>query len=304
MGRRITRLGFATIVLLLSLNSIPAYDLSDSVGVDWFEALRSPDIGSRHLAINAIQTLDNPFLAEACLPLLQDPGDSIRRQAARAIGSRFDQIPKEKIGEYVAALRTCEAGGPEDVTLLCQRAIGLLTRKYKGAPFSVSPDGKWVLYERRRLAVIADAEKDIHHLLHPVEIATDPAGDPQFSSRALKLSLTNEPASDLFEPHWHPNRAALAFTPRIMWRFYHAVCIWSAERNEVIVLSPESDIIHPFLKGTRYPDCGVTSEFVKWNKNKAIIRIYDCASPDGIEPHDPGLLISYDLDTGKAALEP
>ncbi|MEO5714893.1 MAG: HEAT repeat domain-containing protein, partial [Luteolibacter sp.] len=59
-------------------------------------ALSSQDITIRRAAVEAIQTLDDPAIPAACLPLLKDEGFSIRRQAARAIGSRFFDVPADQ----------------------------------------------------------------------------------------------------------------------------------------------------------------------------------------------------------------
>ena len=122
-----------------------------AITAEWIEALKSPEVGVRRRAIDQIQTIDDSRIPEACLPLLSDEGNSIRRQAARAIGSRFYQVPKNRVGIFVLALRKCAKAGPEDVTLIAYRAIGLLTRKAASLAFSRSPDGRWVLYEQRRL---------------------------------------------------------------------------------------------------------------------------------------------------------
>ena len=74
-----------------------------------------------------------------------------------------------------------------------------------------------------------------------------------------------------------------------------------AGENELKILEPRS--LKPLLPA-RYPAWGTTSDFVKWDGTKAIIRIYDCADPDHIEPpNDPGVLISYDIRTKALAVE-
>ncbi len=263
-----------------------ARDASKSVA-----ARASPDIEIRRAAVDAIQTLDEPGIPAACLPLLKDSGFSIRRQAARAIGSRFSEIPENQRKTYVQALKTCAADGPEDVTLICQRAIGLLTANYKFPSFSVGPKKKWVLYERRKLPVIAPVNGGPHTLISPV--AVDFNGKPDL----LKMEVTNESVEKLFHPHWHPSGDALAFTMVLQRRFYTPVCIWSSASDKITILEAHS------LKGVlppRYPAWGTTTDFVRWVGDKAIVRIYDC--DDGVSaspPNDPGVFVSYDLRTGK-----
>lgn len=256
--------------------------------------LASPDVNVRRKAIETIQTLDDPAIPPACLPLLKDEGFSIRRQAARAIGSRFADIPKDQRKPYVDALKTCAKEGPENVTLICQRAIGLLTENYKFPSFSVSPKKKWVLYERRRLPVIAPVKSGLHALISPVDI--DFNGKPDL----LKMMVTNESAEELFHPQWHPSGDALAFTMILQRRFYTPVCVWSATSDKIVILEARS------LKNVlpaRYPAWGTTTEFARWDGDKAVVRVYDCDSDTGKTPlPDAGVFVSYDIRTGKIEL--
>lgn len=254
--------------------------------------LASPDMAVRRAAVEAIQTLDDPGIPAACLPLLKDEGVSIRRQAARAIGSRFFDVPENQRKAYLAALKECAALGPEDNTLICQRAIGLLTGNFSFPSFSVGPRKKWVLYERRKLPVIAPVKGGNHELLSPVWINWN--GEPEL----LKMEITNESAGELFSPHWHSSGEAVAFTMKLQRRFFTPIFVWSAGEPGLKSLEPKS--LKPLLP-PRYPDWGTTSDFVKWDGTKAVIRIYDCDSPDGPPPNDPGVFISYDIKTGKLA---
>lgn len=252
--------------------------------------LNSPDIAVRRAAVEAIQTLDDPAITAACLPLLKDEGLSIRRQAARAIGSRFFDVPPAQQKSYVDALKKCATAGPGDNTLLSERAIGLLTANYRFPSFSIGPKKKWVLYERRKLPVIAPVKGGEHLLLSPIWTYGDEKPE------LLKLAVTNEPAADLFAPRWHPSGNAVAFTMILQRRFFHPIFIWVAGTKELKTLDPYS--LKPLLPA-RYPDWGTTSDFVRWDGDKAIIRIYDCQSQESDEPpNDPGVLISYDIKTG------
>ncbi len=256
--------------------------------------LSSPDVKVRRKAIDTIQTLNDPAIPSACLPLLKDEGFSIRRQAARAIGSRFSDIPKDQVKTYVEALNTCAKEGPEDVTLICQRAIGLLTANYKFPSFSVSPKKKWVLYERRRPPVIASIRSGPHALISP--LAIDFNGKPDL----LKMEATNESAEELFHPHWHSSGDALAFTMILQRRFYTPVCVWSANSDKVVILEARSlkNVLPP-----RYPAWGTTTEFARWDGDKAVVRVYDCDSDTGEMPQpDPGVFVSYDIRSGKIEL--
>ena len=289
---------------------------------DWIADLRSPDVTVRRGAIDTIQTLDDPRIAAACLPLLNDPGLSIRRLAARAIGSRFYEISDTDRPHYLAALQTCledRKGKPEagnyydvdDVTLMCQRAIGLLRRRYDSPPFSVSPNGEWVLYERRRRPVIAHIAHQQHYLLAPLDPNGNGPDDAYYSdeqnatmpeTNILKTVDTNLPADQLFAPHWRADGQAVAFTlERLEKRFYHPILVWDAAAPSRVVVLDEA--FFQALLGTRYPQWGTTTDFTAWKGDKIVIRVYNCEYPEGEHPPDPGLVVSYDIRTQKIALE-
>ena len=65
------------------------------------------------------------------------------------------------------------------------------------------------------------------------------------------------------------------------------------------MLEPRS--LKPLLP-PRYPNWGTTSDFVKWDGTKAIVRIYNYADENTGNPiNDPGVLISYDFKTKELA---
>lgn len=266
--------------------------LLSSVEADDIARLASPDIAVRRAAVEAIQTQDDPRIPAACLPLLKDEGLSIRRQAARAIGSRFSDVPADQKKSYLKALRQCAYQASPETIVVCQRAIGLLEGDYHGPSFSVGPKNKWVLYERRRLPVIAPVKGGVHKLLSPVWTGRED------KKELLKLMETNEPIEELFAPHWHPGGEAVAFTMVLQRRYFHPIFIWSADTEELKILEPKS---LKSLIPSRYPSWGTTTDFVRWDGSKAIVRIYDCDSPDGPPPNDPGVFISYDIKTKKLA---
>jgi len=60
------------------------------------QQLKSADAEVRIEAVRQLQTFLDSRIPDAMLPVLSDEGNSIRRLAARAIGSRWWQIPREK----------------------------------------------------------------------------------------------------------------------------------------------------------------------------------------------------------------
>jgi len=296
--------------------------LRAAAATDWVAELSSTNIDVRRVAIDRIQTLDDPRIPEVCLPLLQDQGYSIRRQAARAIGSRYYQIPKDRLPVFIAAMRKWTKDLPGDLDgwdrdgyqEVADRGIGLLTRDFSGGAFSVSPDKKWVLYEERRLPMIADTKLATRELLAP----TVPAGLPYASVpahvdhgeliedagmqpiRLLKLMITSQPVSYLFNPQWSPASTGLVLQPSIQAKFFSPLCIWRARDGDYRTFAVES--FHE-LYGNRFPHCGTILDFVKWQGPKVIFKIYDC-DYDGEGPYDPtGILVSVDIRNWSIALE-
>jgi hypothetical protein len=99
---------------------------------------KDPDV--RIEAVRQLLTSLDSRIPDAMLALLSDEGNSIRRLAARAIGSRWWQIPKDKIDSYVKALQGNLKSEQdfEDEKNMAERAIGLLTKKYDSKMFSKS----------------------------------------------------------------------------------------------------------------------------------------------------------------------
>ena len=104
------------------------------------QQLKSGDAEVRIEAVRQLQTFLDSRIPDAMLPVLSDEGNSIRRLAARAIGSRWWQIPREKSETYVNALAQNVRFEPEfeDEKNMGERAIGLLTRRYDSKMFSTN----------------------------------------------------------------------------------------------------------------------------------------------------------------------
>lgn len=293
---------------------------------DWVAALSSADINVRREAVDRIQTLDDARIPAACLPLLHDEGLSIRRQAARAIGSRFYEIPKDQRPQFIAAMRQyrrqfppdskpMDPSEPQGDQIVAERGLGLLTRDFSGPEFSVSPDKKWVLYEERRRPMIATADLSARQLLAPRLPAGDSysgvpshiehgdivedVGDLQ-PIRLLKLMITWVPNERLFKPRWQSESMALELQPDIQARFFTPACIWRSRDGAYRVFTVDS---FQRLYGKRYPHWGTTMDFVKWEGPKAVFKIYDCDSPGDGHPYDPkGILVSVNINDWKTAV--
>ena len=146
------------------LSGIVAAEESEPDGVH-LSRLKSPVPETRIAALRELQTSLDPRLPNALLPLLSDKGNSIRRLAARAIGSRWWQIPKERVPIFIKALQYNQASEHRDERNMVNRAIGLLNRDYTSNMFALSANKRWVIYERRRLPCLIDTTNDSEELL-------------------------------------------------------------------------------------------------------------------------------------------
>ena len=214
------------------------------------QQLKSADAEVRIEAVRQLQTFLDSRIPDAMLPVLSDEGNSIRRLAARAIGSRWWQIPREKSETYVNALAQNVRFEPEfeDEKNMGERAIGLLTRRYDSKMFSRSPNGRWVVYERRGLPCLIDTTTYTEELL----------GWPRDASAIEMLSsaVSNQPliqgADAGNSAMWHPCAEAVAF---VIWQTRRADTVWiwqhkfglrKLTRSELIkLLQPKGFIDEP-----------------------------------------------------------
>lgn len=187
-------------------------------------------------ALRGLQTSLDPRLPEALLPLLSDQGDSIRRLAARGVGSRWHQIPEVRSAAYLEALRPLSGARENhpDVANMADRAIGLLTRRFEGPMFSVSPDGKWVVYERFGLPCLLDRGRKNEEL-----IGWDGGGRIGWFAPAWSNGETASAAI------WEPKGRAVALD-MILSRKVSSLWFWIAEGSRQVRLDPER-LVEPFV---------------------------------------------------------
>lgn len=127
--------------------------------------LQSQDVDLRHNAMSGLQTSLDPRVPDACLPVLTMEGDSIRRLAARAIGSRWHQIPKERVPQFTAALKAQLDSGHAGLVNMARRGIALLTRDFTDPMLSRSHNKRWVVYERYGLPCLIDTSTMTEELM-------------------------------------------------------------------------------------------------------------------------------------------
>lgn len=220
---------------LLLRTTLPAQDEAEVTAL--LKLLQSPDIETRHTAMYKLQTSLDPRIPDACLPVLEKEGDTIRRLAARAIGSRWHQIPKDRIPIFIAALKAQLKSEHDGLVNMARRGITLLDRTYRGKMISRSRSNRWVIYERRGLPCLIDTSNGTEELLG-------------FGSEAnLMAAWSNSEVAPT--AIWHPKKDMVALEI-LQGRKLSTVWAWSHGRklrmfNETEIVKalghPESAIV-------------------------------------------------------------
>ena len=200
------------------------------------------------------------------LPLLSDEGNSIRRLAARAIGSRWWQIPKEKTESYVNALQRNLRSKVdfEDEKNMAERGIGLLTRRYDSKMFSRSQNGRWVIYERRGFPCLIDTTTYTEELVGWAPVYNRNSEMPPW------LFGGNSPIGQ-DEAFWHPTREAVTLSVSVsrratsVWIWEHKYGVQKLSRSEL------KKLLHP--KGKIEEPNPITAEFKEWKGDDLLVSV-------------------------------
>jgi hypothetical protein len=255
----IAAIGLTLIAFCISGSSVNTADV-------YLPQLKDKDADTRVAALRELLTSLDSRIPEAMLSLLSDEGNSIRRLAARAIGSRWWQIPREKTDNYVNALQhnLRPEVDFEDEKNMAERAIGLLTRRYDSKMFSRSPNGRWVIYERRGFPCLIDTKTYTEELL-----GWSTAFDRRLEMPPWVFS-SNSPIGPE-EALWHPNKEAVALGVSIsrratsVWIWQHKYGVQKLTRSELIKL------LHP--KGKIEEPNPITAEFKEWKGDDLIVSV-------------------------------
>ena len=228
--------------------------------------LKNSDPDTRIAALRELLTSLDSRIPEAMLPLLSDQGNSIRRLAARAIGSRWWQISKEKTESYANALQGNLKSEVdfEDETHMAERAIGLLTKKYDSKMFSRSPNGRWVMYERRGFPCLIDTTTYTEEL-----VGWSPAYNRE-SEMPPWWYGSNSPV-DQDQAHWHPEKEAVALSVSLSRRAT-SVWIWEHKHGAQKLTHAEMiKLLHP--KGKTDEPNPITAEFKEWKGDDLVVSV-------------------------------
>lgn len=202
--------------------------------------LANPDPEKRVEAVRALQTSLDPRIPGAMLPMLTNEGNSIRRLAARAVGSRWWQIPEKDVSTFLGALKRNASSPQDDEVNMVHRAQGLLTRSYEGNMFGQSADKRWVVYERYGLPCLIDTKSGTEELL----------GWNEGDYAALISSWGNGPTSESIL--WHPKRPMAAFNMLLsrksgtLWIWKHGTPLRKLSIDELLkAVEVPSDAANP-----------------------------------------------------------
>jgi len=228
-----------------------------------FAKLRSKDMDVRIEALRALMTSLDPHIPGALFPLLSDEGNSTRRLAARAVGSRWWQIPDARKPAFVKALKKNAASDREAEANMAKRAIGLLERSYAGPMFSRSANKRWVIYERRGLPCLIDTENDSEELLGWSPAAEDHAWlDASWGNSALDGSAL-----------WHPEQETVALSI-FLDRRVSTVWAWQ-HKNGLTKLSANAAVaILGHAPDSRFRPGGFYATVKGWKGKELLINVF------------------------------
>jgi hypothetical protein len=202
---------FATLILT---SGVKAQDINDVTQL--LKQLQSAYIQTRKSAMFELQTSLDPRIPDACLPVLKMEGDSIRRLAARAIGSRWHQIPKERVPHFTASLTTQLKSDHAGLVNMARRGIALLNRSYSDPMVSHSRNKRWVIYERYGLPCLIETRNMTEELL----------GYP--SEAKMACAWGNEELAPTVI--WHPRKDMVAMD-MIVHRKLSTIWIWAHRKG-------------------------------------------------------------------------
>lgn len=228
--------------------------------------LKDKDPEVRIAALRELLTSLDSRIPEAMLPLLSDEGNSIRRLAARAIGSRWWQLPNGQTETYVNPLKhNLRAENDfEDEKNMTERAIGLLTKNYDSKMFSRSANGRWVIYERRGFPCLLDTTTYTEELIGWLP-------GPQHDAEMPPWWFGSNSPIGKEGALWHPNTETVALGVSIsrrassVWIWQHKHGIFKLDRSELIRL------LHP--KGEINEPNPLNAEIKEWKGNDLLVSV-------------------------------
>ena len=259
LSNLLSALGLILVAFFISGSSVNPADV-------YLPQLKDKDPDTRVEAVRQLLTSLDSRIPEAMLLLLSDEGNSIRRLAARAIGSRWWQIPTEKSDNYVQALQGNLKSEQdfEDEKNMAERAIGLLTKKYDSKMFSRSPNGRWVIYERYSFPCLIDTTTSTEELIGW-------SGGFKRDSEMLPWWYSGNSPIGEDTALWHPSKEAVALGVSVSRRAT-SVWIWEHQHGvEKLNRSQLVKLLHP--KGKIDEPNPITAEFKGWKGDDLLVSV-------------------------------
>jgi len=259
LSNLLSALGLILVAFFISGSTVNPADV-------YLPQLTDKDPDTRVEAVRQLLTSLDSRIPEAMLLLLSDEGNSIRRLAARAIGSRWWQIPTEKSDNYVHALQGNLKSEQdfEDEKNMAERAIGLLTKKYDSKMFSRSPNGRWVIYERYSFPCLIDTTTSTEELIGW-------SGGFKRDSEMLPWWYSGNSPIGEDTALWHPSKEAVALGVSVSRRAT-SVWIWEHQHGvEKLNRSQLVKLLHP--KGKIDEPNPITAEFKGWKGDDLLVSV-------------------------------
>lgn len=250
---RLTLMAAAGFTLLLSGLALVARGATEEDQATVTEQLKQLVSGDPEVQLDALRELTtslDPRIPDACLPLLKSGGDSVRRIAARAIGSRWQQIPAERVPIFVKALKENLDTRKHGEVNMRRRAVALLERTYDNPMFSRSADKRWVIYERFKKPCLIDTRNQTEEILGP-----DVDGDfyPAYNNMEVLPYCI-----------WHPKKEMAAMTIQI-FRWPREIWIWRHGTGLRPIHVAELTALLKPAKGEVLPGAAFAMDLVGWN---------------------------------------
>ena len=251
--------------------------------------LKSKDPDRRLEALRKLEYSLDPRLPAVMLGLLNDAGNTTRRVAAHGVGSRWWQVPTDKLDSFIGRLKTAAAKEGEGYTGECYRGVALLQvaagkRIEHPEAVSLSPNGRWIIYDRLGMPCLVDVQSRSEELLG-------------LDSDLREGRFWGNPKSVV----WHPSKEAAAI-PHATRRGTACLLVWTHGSGTRVIHRDSLLELVAKRKFKADPYMSYISEDdLKWRGDKLLVPL-EFAEEGGNGPGRVATL-SWNPSSGELALE-